>query len=178
MKNWLLFIIDIIILLAGICYRYDYYVAKSKDSEIVLKSATHRRLISCERLIDKFNNILLQNDLEVVDLEFLTSIDDTYYVGLYQDVILFITPHEHNNLDEDIVYQCGIIFDSDTLNLDLAKKYYQYLIEANNEYIFDAHILVNNVLDGDLIERNNGVILASVENEGEVNLFIERKYNT
>lgn len=143
-----------------------------------LEKVIYRPMITINNLINKYKRILVKNDLNEIDLEYLTVIDDTYYVGLYQDIILFITPFEYNSLNNDLVYQTGIIINEETDNFELAIRYYQYLIEANNEFIFNANELVERVIDGDLVKENNGLILASIVNDGEINLFIERKYNS
>jgi len=148
------------------------------EETFALKKVTYRKMITPNSLVKKYNEILVKNNLKEIDLEFLTVIDDTYYIGLYQDIILFITPLECNDFSDDIVYQTGIIVDEETNNFELAQLYYEYLIESNNEYIFNANELVNLVINGELIENNNGLILGAIVSDGEINLFIERKYNS
>lgn len=127
--------------------------------------------ISLEELIDSFNKILEKNSLEKVDLDYLTVIDNTYYIGLFQDIILFITPN-----DDNYVYQNGIIIDEDTNNFPLALIYYNFLIEANNDFLIDVMDLVDLVLEGELVDDNNGLLLGAISDDNEINLFIERKY--
>ena len=153
------------------------------DNTDSLKKVVYRKLITVESLINKFDNILIQNELDEINLDYLSLINQTYYVGLFQDIIFFITPLEDSETSlgdrtNDIVYQTGIIVPENTDNFALALLYYQYLIEANNEFIFDANQLVKLVVEGNLVERNNGLILGGLTDNNEINLFIERKYNS
>lgn len=171
----------IIALLCELLIIFINFIPKPYNEEnevLALEKVIYRKLITPDSLVRKYNKVLKKNNFNEIDLEYLTVIDDTYYIGLYQDIILFITPLEYNDFNNDIVYQTGIIIDSETDNLELAKLYYEYLIESNNEYIFNANELVQLVVNGDLVERNNGLILASIVSDGEINLFIERKYNS
>ena len=177
--NYFFIFIVILKLLVTFCsVDYDKQIKVDNKEVYTLKKAVYRKLITPESLIKKYNKVLLENNMNEINLEYLTNIDNTYYIGLYQDIILFVTPHECNDIKTDIVYQTGIIIDEETNNLDLAKLYYEYLIQANNEFIFNANELVQMVVDGNLVEKNNGLILASIINDGEINLFIERKYNS
>lgn len=131
--------------------------------------------ITCNELINKYNNLLKENDLFQIDLNYLTVVDGTYYVGLFQDILLFITPVECEDIASDFVYQAGIILDEDTNNFDLAVSYYKHLITANNEFIGNHEELIDILLKDDAVSKNNGLILGKVIDNNEINLFMERK---
>lgn len=181
MKKISIFIGVIIALMCELSIAFINFIPKPLEENggvLLLKKVIYREMITVNSLLKKFDNVLIENNLGKIDLEYLTVIDDTYYIGLFQDIILFISPLEYNNINEDIVYQTGIIVDEDTVNLELALLYYEYLIKANNEFVFNANELVNLVVEGNLVEENNGLILGAVNDNYEINLFIERKYNS
>ena len=145
----------------------------TNNDSLAMEQVIYSKEITIDSLIKKYDEKLELNNFEKMNLEYLTIIDNTYYIGLFQDVILFITPTDLSNC----VYQTGIIVDEDTNNFDLALLYYQLLIEANNEFIFNSQELVNLVVEGKLVSRNNGLILGYINDNYEINFFIERKYN-
>ena len=61
--------------------------ADYKVEEVIV----YRDEITVNELIEDLNNNLLDNELYPIDEEFLTIIDNTYYFGLYQDIVLFLS---------------------------------------------------------------------------------------
>lgn len=125
-----------------------------------------------ETLLENYNNLLDKNNLPSLNLMYLTLVDETYYLGLYQDLILFITSNEAG-----YVCQSGIIYLEDSSNIDIALNYYKYLIEANNN---DKNTLYNDYFLKSVMNDNlvfdNGLNLVAIKSDGEVNLVIERVY--
>ena len=139
----------------------------------------YREKMKIEQLIGVFQETLAVDNLGTINLDYLTVKNNTYYIGLFQDIIFFVTPLEIDDLKEDIVYQTGIIIDQGSDNYELAISYYQRLVQINNEFIYDVDNLVQEVLESDnYIDKNNGLLLAKISDEYEINFVIERKYES
>lgn len=154
-------------------------LAKEIESDDILEEIIiYREPIFVNDMYNLLNDMFLQNNLKTINLDYLSIKDETYYVGLYQDIILFISPITLNNTMEDIVYQMGIIYDNESLNYELALSYYECILKVNNEFIYDYDALIKDVLikENSLVDQNNGLLLSKIVNEYETNLVLERKY--
>ena len=120
------------------------------------------------KFIDIVNN---NEELYPCDRSFLTKEDDTYYLGIYQDILLFIT------MNDDNIYQMGLILDGDSPNLDIACKYFEIIINLNNEFIFPLDDYIDKIMDNPnkTIDLNNGLLGSYIIDIDEINLVIERK---
>ena len=150
---------------------------KFNNNLIAYENTVYSEMITVKELIDSFNKELLNNNKNEINLEYLTVVDNTYYIGLFQDIILFITPINMKNIEEDIVYQMGIIIDNDSFNYDLALLYYRILAIANNEFLFDISYIINEVVTTEkTIDQNNGLLFTKISDSNDINFVIERKY--
>lgn len=152
-------------------------LAKNNEVEEIVPIIYQDKLL-VKDLLNKFNEKIKLNNLYEINKEFLTERNGTYYVGLFQDVLLFISPLELNNLDSDIVYQTGIIIGNDSQNFDLALKYFKCLVEVNENHVYYLDLLVEEAINnkGEFIDDNNGLLLAYLEDDFEINFILERKY--
>lgn len=139
--------------------------------------AIYLKPMTVDELITSYQNKLALNELGVINLDYLTVKNDTYYIGLFQDIILFVTPVAMKEVSEDIIYQTGIIIDQGSDNYDLALDYYKCLIAVNNEFIYDVDILIDEIIEesNQTIDKNNGLLLANITDEYEINFVVERK---
>jgi len=180
----LIFIGVFFLLYCELCIFGSYFIPsfinQKKENIINNSEIVYLKSISVKEMLNEYQEKLESSSLVNINMEYLTLRDDTYYVGIYQDIILFVTPINLKNIENDVVYQLGIIIDKDSSNYELAKNYYRYLIEVNNEFIYNVEDLVNETLnnDGEIVDQNNGLKLVNIDSEYEINFVIERKISS
>lgn len=151
--------------------------AKNSDESNQVERIIYRENISVKNLLNDYQTKFQGANLHLIDLEYLTVLEDTYYIGLFQDVILFITPLEMSgDINNDIVLQTGIIMDKESNNQELGLHYYKEMIEVNNQFIYNINELLDAIDVYEIVDQNNGLLLAKVTNNYESSYVIERKY--
>lgn len=98
---------------------------------------------SVSTMIAKFNTEIMDNGLNTPAYDdYLTIQDDVYWFGLTEDISYYLQPVEFTgNREKDIVEMSAIYFKKENYDEDIATKYAQYLIKANNYDLSDEEIL-------------------------------------
>lgn len=93
-------------------------------------------------IVAKFNTEIMENGLNTPAYDdYMTIEDDVYWFGLTEDISYYLQPVKFTGKKEnDIVEMSAVYFKKDNYNEDVALKYVEGLIKANNYNLSDEEI--------------------------------------
>lgn len=135
--------------------------------------------------VSNFNTKITDSNLEYsLSDEYFSIENNAYYYGLFEDIVLCITPLEFTeNKDSDIVSKLSIYYDKNSNNEDLALKYITDLILSNSNKILTNEEIntfmsdSKNMSEKDKYASNgSGLKLYYIEDENRIQYTIVRNY--
>lgn len=137
-------------------------------------------------IVDRFNNELASATVWTMPLamdEVLEMTDLEYRYVLQDDVVLTVAPESMSGeREQDAVLTAAISVQPESINLELAREYWYYLIKANDETLNDEQILrlmseAENLQElGEAANTGNGLLVRVGLNGDAVEYCIERLY--
>lgn len=137
-------------------------------------------------LVAKFNQIVIDQagwELLPVDDETVTVYDGAYWYPLHEDVALVVVPVEYGgDKAKDVVLSMLVYTDKESVNQEMALKYFRYLIQANDvelsaEEIEGLMAEAESLRErGEMANRGRGTFVAVHEADDHVEYQVVRNY--
>lgn len=184
-KKWLIISIILIIISIGICLEINYLIRRNnKDKEFNL---VYLEKETIETSIEKFNTLILDNGMNTsISKDNYIIKNNVYHYTIYENINLYIKPLEYmENPKEEITYDLGIYYPSNTKYEGNAKLYVKYLISINNPDLSNEEIekLIDNAVkvskENKDININTGISIRyfnQKENNNYKEFVIRRHY--